>query len=91
MNKLCIAVILLLIALVSSSGCEIACKWIGVTCGDNIHIIRVSEDPQACKSIKVDCTNYGDQGYFNRPDGIRYMPFSDETGCGCRAVDWNNG
>ena len=37
MKKSGILVILLLIVMISFSDCEIACKWIGVTCSDNIH------------------------------------------------------
>ncbi len=91
MKKSGILVILLLIVMISFSGCEIACKWIGVTCSDNIHIIRISEDPHTCKSLTIDCSGYGDHGFFNKADGIPYTPFSDAAGCGCRAVDWNNG
>jgi hypothetical protein len=88
MKKVSIAVLFLLVC---SSGCELACTTFGVTCDDNIHKLWVSEDPQACKSIKVDCSNFGDNGYFDRADGVRYEPFSDSTGCGCVAYTWERG
>ena len=87
MKKSGILVILLLIVMISFSDCEITCKWIGVTCSDNIHIIRISEDPQTGKSLTIDCSGYGVHGFFKKAYGIPYTPFSDVIGRGCRAVD----
>ncbi len=90
MSNRWIAAVLLLLAIIACAGCDAPCKMLGVTCGDNVHTIYVSQDPQACKSIKVDCSGYGDKGFFDRADGVMYNPFSDETGCGCRAITQEN-
>ena len=87
MNKSGIAVILILFALVFSTGCDdVACKWTGIGCEDLVRRVVVSEDTLACKSITVDCSNYGDHGYYDRADGIFYKPYSDSSGCGCIAI-----
>ncbi|HVN73020.1 MAG TPA: hypothetical protein VMT44_00320 [Methanoregula sp.] len=85
MNKHLIAVLLILLAFFAFMGCDATCKMLSFGC-DNIHTVYVSHDPEACKSIKVDCSGYGDNGYFDRVDGVRYNPFSDSSGCGCRAI-----
>jgi hypothetical protein len=39
----------------------------------------VSQDPVACKSIQIDCTMYNNERY-------KFAPFSDTSGCGCKAI-----
>jgi hypothetical protein len=46
---------------------------VGIGCPVETKIIFVSRDPQACKSIKVDCSGYGNE----------FGLFSDQNGCGC--------
>jgi hypothetical protein len=38
----------------------------------------VSQDPEACKSIKIDCTMYNNEQF-------KFAPFSGPSGCGCKA------
>ena len=90
MERSGIALILLSFSLPLFAGCTLSCEMIGPGCSDQFSTIRVSRDPQACKSIMVDCSGYGDNGYYDRVDSILYYPFPDSSGCGCRA-HLNNG
>jgi hypothetical protein len=85
-TKLGIICIGIIIALVFFAGCEAACKYANVGCSDLVRKVYASEDPQSCKSITVDCSKYGDNGYYSRVDSIIYRPFSDSSGCGCIAI-----
>ena len=78
--------LILIIIFIFAAGCDgAACKYTGVGCEDLVRRVVVSEDPMSCKSITVDCSNYGDKGYYDRTDGIKYQPYSNSNGCGCIA------
>jgi hypothetical protein len=46
---------------------------------ENARTQIVSQDPVACKSIKIDCTMYNNEQY-------KFAPYSDTSGCGCKAI-----
>jgi hypothetical protein len=71
MKIICVMVLLsMVLSACITSGCLCV---LGIGCPVETKIIFVSKDPQACKSIKVDCSGYGN----------KFGPFSDQNNCGC--------
>jgi hypothetical protein len=42
-------------------------------------IYVVSKDPIACRSMNIDCSGYNSMK-------VRFVPYSNSTGCGCKAT-----
>lgn len=79
-------VLLLLVGANLTAGCAEACQYLHIGCDDVYSTVYISKDPQACKSIKIDCTQYGFKGQAVQGESMTtYLPFSDSTGCGCWA------